>query len=271
MLTTITFNNKSRVSLSEIWRYRELLYFLSWRDIKVRYKQTFIGIFWAILQPILVMVVFTFFFNKVLQVTPGTIPYPVFSFSGLLFWNYFSMSLSSVSNSLITDQSIITKVYFPRIIIPIASAITPLLDFFFSMIVFFVLLLFFKTDVNFLGLFMIFPEILLTLTTTVGLGSILSIINIKYRDVRYALPFFIQLLLFVTPVIYSIHQVPKNLQLFLYLNPLGGIIELLRHTLFQNYELNVIGVGISILSSLVLFVMGVIIFMRFERQIADDL
>lgn len=260
-----------QIDLKELWSYRELFYFLVWRDIKVRYKQTVLGILWAVLQPVLTMVIFTFLFNRVLHVSSGEIPYAVFSFTGLIFWNYFSTSLSDVSNSFVANQSIVTKVFFPRLIIPIAATITPLIDFFFSLIVLIGLMVFFKVSIHAAGFLFLIPSLLMSVVTTIGLGSILSIVNVKYRDVRYALPFFIQLLLFVSPVIYSIHQVPKNMQLLLYLNPITGVIEFMRSVLFSNYALNFSGVIISCISSTVLLLLGVIVFLRFEREIADTL
>ena len=259
------------LSFKEIWQFRELLYFLVWRDIKVRYKQTAIGIFWAVLQPFLTMVVFTFFFNRVLGVTSGDIPYPIFVFTGLLFWNYFSTSLQNVSNSLVANQSIITKVFFPRIIILIATTIVPIVDFFFAFLFLLGLLFFFQVQFSLLGILFILPALLLTLITVVGLGSILAIVNVKYRDVRYALPFFIQLLLFITPVIYSIDKVPANFQLLLYLNPLTGAIESVKTLLLQQGVFPLLGTMISLSSGLALLLFGIFFFFRYEREIADSL
>lgn len=259
------------IDLNELWTYRELLYFLAWRDIKVRYKQTTIGIIWAVLQPFLTMVVFTFFFNKVVGVSSGNIPYPVFVFTGLLLWNYFSTSLQDVSNSLIANQSIITKVFFPRIIIPISTTVVPIVDFFFAFLFLIALLFFFHISFSIWGILIIIPALFFAMATTIGLGSFLAILNVKYRDIRYALPFFIQLLLFITPVIYSIHKVPNIYQQLLYINPLTGIIELVRSILLHQQAINPLGILISGISSIVLLFIGIAFFVQYEREIADTL
>ncbi len=259
------------INFQELWFHRELLYFLSWRDIKVRYKQTTIGILWAILQPFLTMIVFTFFFNKVIGISSGNIPYPVFAFTGLIFWNYFSSALSDTCNSLVANQSIITKVFFPRTIIPISTTIVPIVDFFFAFIFLIGLLVYFKIAFSPLELFFIIPALLVSLITAIGLGSFLAILNVKYRDVRYALPFFIQLLLFVTPVIYSVRQIPTQYQLLLYFNPLTGVIEFIKSVLFHQNTISYVGFMISIVSSIVFLFVGVLFFSRYEREIADTL
>lgn len=263
--------NKNTFPVKEIWEFRELLYFLAWRDIKVRYKQTVIGILWVILQPFVTMIVFTFFFSKVLGVSSGNIPYPVFVFTGLLFWNYFSTCLQDVSNSLIANQSIVTKVFFPRIIVPISTTIVPIVDFFFSFLFLLGIILFYHVSFSFLGILMIVPALLISMISSIGVGSFLAILNVKYRDVRYALPFFIQLLLFVTPVIYPIHQVPSFFQLFLYLNPLTGAIESVKVFLLHQQNFNMLGMAISTTSSMVFLIVGVLFFLRYERGIVDSL
>lgn len=263
--------NKNIFPLQEIWEFRELFYFLAWRDIKVRYKQTTIGIIWAILQPFLTMIVFTFFFNKVAGISSGNIPYPLFAFTGLIFWNYFSSALSDTSNSLIANQSIITKVFFPRIIIPFSTAIVPLVDFFFAFLLLIVLFFVFHIQINPLELLIIIPALLLSFITALGFGEFLAILNVQYRDIRYALPFFIQLLLFVTPVIYSINKLPKEFQLLLYLNPLTGVIEASRSVLLHQSNVNINGIAISIVSSCFLFLLGGFFFTKYERDIADNL
>jgi len=257
------------LNLHELWQYRELLYFLVWRDIKVRYKQTLIGIFWAILQPLLTMVIFTIVFNRIGGISSGKLPYAVFSFTGLLFWNYFSTSINDASLSLVGNQSIITKVFFPRILIPIASSITPLIDFLFSFLILFILMLFYHTTPQLLGLLLLLPLLILTTVAAASLGIILSIINVKYRDVRYALPFFIQLMLFVTPVIYPLQKIPHNLQLVLFINPLTGVIDTIRSALFATNPINWTGLAISIASSLVMAAVALQLYKTYEQQLAD--
>lgn len=268
-MRVITSKSGKTISLKELWDYRELFYFFIWRDIKVKYKQTVIGIVWAILQPFLTMVVFTFFFNKVAGISSGNIPYPVFSFTGLIFWNYFSSSVQEASNSFIANQSVITKVYFPRVIIPIVSTLVSLLDFFFAFIVLLGLFLFFRVSINPLGILIILPALSMTFISAVGIGGLLSILNVKYRDIRYALPFFFQILLFVTPVIYSIDKIPSFLQLILYFNPMTGVLELVRGTLFQHSQINFFGIFISLLSTVFGVILFIMIFKEFESGIAD--
>src|SRR3989344_1699075 len=223
------------VNTKELWLYRELFYIFVWRDIKVRYKQTAIGILWAILQPFLMMVIFSVFFGKLAKIPSGNIPYPVFVFAGLLFWNYFSTSVSSASNSLVEHENMIKKIYFPRLILPFSSSLTPMVDF----------------------------------CIASGIGLFLSAINVKFRDVRYALPFFIQILLFVTPVIYPTTIIPAQFQWLLALNPMTGVIEAARFSIFGSPIENPSLLLISAISALVLFSIGILYFRKTERFFAD--
>lgn len=257
------------ISLKELWNYRELFYFFAWRDIKVRYKQTAIGASWAIIQPFVTMVVFTLFFNKVAGIDAGDMPYAIFSYTGLLFWSYFSTSLSQVSNSLVGNQQVITKIYFPRIIIPISSTLLGLVDFFFASIVFAGLMLYFQIVPDFLGIILIIPMLLLTLITCLGLGLFFSALNVKYRDVRAVIPFIIQLGLFLTPVIYPVTLIPEAYRWLINLNPMAGVINTMRASLIHHGTLDWVGLGISTLSALTLLFIGVFYFKRTERKFAD--
>ena len=256
------------LDLKELWRFRELLLFLSWRDIKVRYKQTSIGIIWAVLQPILTMVVFTVVFGRVAGVKSGVIPYPIFVYSGLLFWNYFSNSLSIASNSLVAEQNIIQKVYFPKIIIPLASTLVFLLDFFFASFILAGLMIYYHFSPSLMGILLVIPSLIITFLTFSGLGLIFSSINVKYRDVRYALPFFIQLLIFLTPVIYPPSMLGKY-EWILYFNPMSGVIETMRAGLLSAGGINWSVFGFSALLSILLFVFGLVYFNKSERFFAD--
>lgn len=260
---------KRLVSFKEFFEYKELIYFLAWRDIKVKYKQTIIGITWAVIQPFLTMVVFTLFFNKVVGITSGNTPYVLFSYSGLIFWNYFSTSLNEEANSLISNQSIVTKVFFPRLIIPVSATIVGLMDFIFAFVVLIIMMFFYRIPVNFLYLLGIIPLIVLTFITINSLGIFLSIINVKYRDVRYALPFFIQLMLFLTPVIYPVSLIPGKFQWIIYLNPMTGIIEAARFILISHGSINILGLCISIMMSFILLFTSLFYFNANEGQIAD--
>lgn len=256
------------MDLKELWRFRELFYFLAMRDIKIRYKQTSIGVVWAVLQPFLTMIIFSVFFGRVAGISGGKIPYPIFVYSGLLFWNYFSSSLSTASNSLVAEQNIIQKVYFPKIIIPLASTLVFLLDFVFAFIVFIGLMFYYHFSPTLVGILVIVPALAVTFLSFSGLGLIFSSVNVKYRDVRYALPFFIQLLVFLTPVIYPSSILGRH-QWLLYLNPMSGVIETMRAGLLGVGAINWFIFGTSALLSILLFALGLFYFKRSESFFAD--
>jgi len=258
-------------NFSEIWRYRELFYIFVWRDIKVRYKQTAFGVLWAILQPFLSMVVFTFFFGRLAKMPSDGIPYPIFVYSGLLFWNYFASSVTSSSDSLISNEGIIKKVYFPRLILPLSTCFTPIIDFFIALLVLFGLMVFYKFTPPFLGIIFIPVLIFVSLLGAAGLGIFLTSINVRYRDVRYILPFFIQILLFLTPVIYPISIVPAKLQWVIFINPMAGVISLERSLLLRTSPADWRLLGISLVSGLILLVIGVFYFRKTEKSFADIL
>lgn len=256
------------LNLMELWQYRELFYFLAWRDIKVRYKQTVLGVLWAILQPFLTMVVFSIFFGRIAGIPSSEVPYPIFAYSGLLFWNYFSNSLNAASGSLIADQNIIQKMYFPKIILPLASTLVYLIDFLFASTIFIGLMFYYHFSPSLAGILLIIPVVIITFLSFSGLGLMFSAINIKYRDVRYALPFFIQLLIFVTPVIYPISILGKYQWLW-YLNPMSGAIETMRAGLLGVGAINCNLFASSILLSVFLFLFGIFYFKKSEKNFAD--
>lgn len=254
--------------LSELWQYKELLYFFSWRDLKVRYKQTTIGILWAVLQPLITMIVFSLFFGKLANVPSDSVPYPIFVYVGLLFWQFFSGALSDTSNVLITNQSIITKVYFPRLILPLSSVITKFVDFIIASVILLGLMIYYGFIPN-LGGFLILPLLLLiTFMAAVGGGLWLAAVNVKYRDVRYALPFFIQILLFITPVIYPASIAGKYSWL-LALNPMTGVIQSARAALLGTTPINWLLLSISFVACLIILLIGIIYFKKVERYFAD--
>lgn len=259
----------SSIDFKELWSYRELLYFLAWRDIKLRYKQTVIGVGWAILQPFLMMVVFSIIFGRIAGVPSDSVPYPIFSFTGLLLWNIFSNSLSNSSQSLISSASIIQKVYLPRILLPTASVIVTLVDFLFAGIIFIGILIYYNFTPNLIGILLIIPMIIFTLISSLGMGFFLSALNVKFRDVRYALPFFIQLLIFMTPVIYPISITPLKYQWIIALNPMTGIIESFRTALLYETPVDWNLLTISVVMGMILFVFGVWYFLRTEKTFAD--
>lgn len=258
----------SPLNLREIWRHRELFYFFSWRDLKVRYKQTAIGILWAVFQPFIAMVVFSIFFGGLAKMPSDGIPYPVFVYVGLLFWQFFSVSVSQASNSLVANKEIITKIYFPRLILPVSSIVTNLVDFLIASVILVGLMFYYHYVPNLIGLLILPLLVLITLLTATGLGLLLAAVNVKYRDVRYILPFFIQMMLFVTPVIYPTSILEKY-SWILAINPMAGVIEAARATILGTASINWPLLLISSIACLLLFITGLIYFKKTEKQFAD--
>jgi lipopolysaccharide transport system permease protein len=254
--------------LKELWQYRELVYFFTWRDLKVRYKQTAIGVLWAIFQPFITMVVFSVFFGKLANMPSDNVPYPIFVYVGLLIWQFFSTALSDTSNSLISNQAIITKVYFPRLILPISTTITKFVDFFISSFILIGLMAYYHYLPNLLGLLILPLLLLITFFAAIGGGLFLAAVNVKYRDVRYVLPFFIQMLLFVTPVIYPT-SIAGKYSWILALNPMTGIIKAAQAAILGNAPLNWTLLAISAASCLIIFLIGVVYFKKTEKHFAD--
>ncbi|HVZ10841.1 MAG TPA: ABC transporter permease [Candidatus Paceibacterota bacterium] len=258
----------SWTDIAEIWRYRELLYFLTWRDIKVRYKQTVIGIGWGLFQPFVTMVVFSVVFGHFGQIPSDNVPYPIFVFVGLLLWQFFSSSLNDASNSLITNQSIVTKVYFPRLLLPVSVIITNLVDFLISTCILIGLMIYYGYLPHLSG-FLLFPFLLLiTICIALGGGMILASFNVKYRDLRYALPFFIQIMLFITPVIYS-PSILEKYSWILAVNPMTGVIKAARAAILGATPINWELLAISGGGAAVLLIAGVLLFKKTEQNFAD--
>jgi lipopolysaccharide transport system permease protein len=256
------------LELAELWRYREMLFFFSWRDIKVRYRQTALGAAWAILQPVLTMVVFSIIFGQLAKLPSSGIPYPIFTFTALLPWQLFAFALNSSSNSLIGNQNLITKVYFPRLIIPISSVIAGLVDFAIAFLVLLVIMAIYGTMPTvavwslplFLGL---------AVVTALGVGLWLSALNVQYRDIRYVVPFLTQFWMYATPIAYSSELIPAK-WLWLYsLNPMTGVVEGFRWALLGKSTLNPSFVLISAAMVLVMFISGLYYFKRVEANFAD--
>jgi len=257
-----------RLNLKDVWAYRELLYFLVWRDIKVRYKQTALGAAWAIIQPVMTMVVFSVFFGRLAKVPSDGIPYPVFAFAALLPWQLFAFSLTESSNSLVGSQNLITKVYFPRLVIPLASVLAGVVDFGIAFLVLLGLLIFYgikpTAAVVWLPLF-----VLLALATALSVGLWFSALNVKYRDVRYTIPFLTQLWMFATPVAYSSTLIPQPWRAWFGLNPMAGVVEGFRWALLGKSG----GPGgllwVSVAAVLLLLTGGLFYFRRMESTFAD--
>jgi len=256
------------IDLKELWRYRELAYFLCWRDIKVRYKQTVLGALWAIIQPFFSMVVFTIFFGRMAKVPSDGIPYPIFVYSGLLAWTYFSNALSASGNSLVGSSNLITKIYFPRLIIPGAAALAGLVDFGIASLVM-AGLVFYYHFVPGSGI-LLFPYLVcFTFLLAMGAGLWLSALNVKYRDIRYAIPFLIQMGLFITPVIYPVSILPNKWQWILYLNPMAGLVENYRACILGQTSINWSVLAISNIITLIILLSGMFYFRRMEKTFAD--
>ena len=219
------------LNLRDLWACRELLYFLMWRDIKVRYKQTVLGAAWAVIQPLVTMIIFTYFFGKLARVPTDGVPYPIFFYTGLLLWTFFANGVNSGANSLIGNSNLITKVYFPRLIIPSAAVGAGLLDFAIASVLLIGMLVYYGFPVT-SGYLMLLPLVALTTVLALGVGIWFSALNVKYRDVRYALPFLIQIWLFVSPIIYPSSLVPEEWRWVMWLNPLTGVVEAFRASLF---------------------------------------
>lgn len=270
-MTELIIRPKKPFSLeaAEIWHYRELLYIFTWRDIKVRYKQTLLGVAWVIFQPTVTTGIFSIFFGHLAKIPTGDIPYPLFSYAGLIVWLFFSNALSSSSNSLIDNNALLKKVYFPRVLIPFSSILTASLDFFVSLPLLFALGAYFGLFPN-PWLILYFPVLFLILFLTIsGLGMGLSAVNVKYRDVRYILPFFIQTALFLTPVIYPLGVIYDYRRYLLALNPLTGVIETWRSLVTGNSAIDLPLLGISFFLSIVIFILGLLYFKNTEAFFAD--
>lgn len=261
------------INWPELWRFRDLFLVLSWRDISVRYKQTVLGALWAIFQPIVSMVIFTFIFNRVGNIQSGDkTPYPIFLYVGLLFWQYYSGTLSKASESMVVNANIIQKVYFPRLIVPASAALSSLVDFGVSAVILAVMMVFYHVAPTAIGLLLLPLLIVCAVLSALGLGLYAAALNIKYRDVRYALPFFIQLLMYVTPVIYPVkmldsHPVVKTTMLWL--NPISGVISTARAALLGGSPIEWNVLGISVVMSIVIFALGLYYFRKTERYFAD--
>jgi lipopolysaccharide transport system permease protein len=253
----------------DLWKYRELFYFLSWKEIKLRYKQTIFGILWAIIQPFFTMIVFTVIFGNLANMPSDSIPYPIFVYSGLLLWNIFSTSLNNASQSLVNSANIIQKIYFPKIILLASSIIVSLIDFLFAALIFVFIMLYFNFLPHFEGLLILPVSLLLTVFSSFGLGLFLSAFNVKYRDVRYILPFFLQLLIFVTPVIYPTSIVPRSYQWILALNPMTGAIEIFRSSFLGTASINWTTLLISAGASMTFVIFGLLYFLKTEKNFAD--
>lgn len=256
------------LQLSELWEYRELLYFLVWRDIKVRYKQTALGAAWAVIQPLFMMLVFSLFFGRLAKLPSDGIPYPVFTFCALIPWQLFANALTESSNSLIGNQNLITKVYFARLVIPIAAVLSGLVDFLIAFVILIGMMLFYGIVPGY-AILALPGFILLTVLTALAVGLWLSALNVQYRDVRYTMNFLVQFWLFATPVAYPSSLVPENWRALYGLNPMAGVVEGFRWALLGKASPPSAMLFVSVVVVLVLLVGGLYYFRRMEQEFAD--
>jgi lipopolysaccharide transport system permease protein len=265
------------LNLHDLWVYRELIYFMTWRDLKVRYKQTALGVAWAVLQPFLRMVVFSFLFGGVAKLSSEGLPYPLFSFTGLLPWTLFAKALGDAGRSMVTNRNMITKVYFPRMIIPLASVLSGVVDFMIAFIVLVGMMIYYDmkpgSGFNFVwswALLTLPLLLLLAMATALGASLWLSAMNVIYRDVGYILPFLTDMWFFITPVVYSTSEIPEKLHFLYAINPMTGVVEGFRWALLGTPAPGPM-IIVSTLVTLFLLVTGLFYFRRMERSFADEI
>lgn len=255
--------------MRELVHFRELLYFLTWRDIKVRYKQTALGVIWAILQPVLAMVLFTFVFSHVAHIKSGGIPYPIFSYSALVPWLLFANAVALASLAMTVNPTLITKTYFPRLFLVASPILAGLVDFLLAMIVLIGLMIYYGIAPNAVGTILLLPFLLLALLATFGVSAWLAALNVKYRDVRYLVPFMMQVWLFATPVIYPITSLGQPWRTIYGINPMASVVEAFRWALAGGKPPETLTVVLSVVVGLAIFVAGVLYFQRTQKKFAD--
>ena len=257
-----------QLDLLSLWQYRELLYFLVWRDIKVRYKQTAIGASWAVLQPLITMIIFTIIFSRLANISSDGMPYPIFSFAALLPWTYFSQALLRSGNSLVGSANLITKIYFPRLLIPLAASIAPLVDFLFSFLMLILLMVWYGIAPTW-GLLALPGLIVLSLVTALAVGLWLTTLSVKYRDVGHIIPFLIQIWMYGSPVVYSLNMVPEKWRLLYGLNPIVGVIEGFRWAVLGTARPDFMVMAVSSAVMMLLLLGGLVYFKNMEQTFAD--
>jgi lipopolysaccharide transport system permease protein len=252
----------------DLWRYRELLYFLAWRDILVRYKQTVIGIFWALIRPMLTMAILTVVFGRIAQMPSNGIPYPILVFTGMLPWQFFATAFSESSNSVVLNSGMISKVYFPRIVIPMSSVITSMVDFVISFAIMMLILFYYQYNPNIKAVFLpLF--IILVFATAFGAGLWVSALMVRYRDFKYIIPFIIQFGLYISPVGFSSSVIPEKWNLIYILNPMVGIIDGFRWAILNDYPIQIASLISSVLSVTLIILSGIWYFRKTEKEFAD--
>ena len=258
----------SALNLRDLWTYRELILFLTWRDLKVRYKQTLFGASWAILQPFLIMVVFSIFFGNLAEIPSDGVPYPIFSFTALLPWTLFSKALQDASKSLVASSHMITKIYFPRMILPLSAVLAGLVDFFIAFAVLIGMMFYFGIMLT-ANVWMLPFFLLLALITAIGVGLWLSALNVLYRDIGYVIPFLTQFWMFITPIAYPSSMVPEKWQAIYAINPMAGVVDGFRWALMGTGQPPGLMTMVSSLGAVALLISGMFYFRRMERLFAD--
>ena len=260
------------LNLRDLWTYRELVYFMIWRDIKVRYKQTMLGAAWAIIQPVMTMLVFTFLFGRIAKLpTDGDIPYPIFSYTALLPWGLFVAALNQASRSLTANQNMVTKIYFPRLVLPLASILSGLVDFVISFVILIGLMIYYNVTPSINALWALPLFLLLAIIAALGVALWLAAINVQYRDVNYALPFMTQFWLFITPVAYSSNLISDKWQLIYSLNPMAGVVNGFRWALLGTNTGPGPEMAVSVVISIIVLISGLFYFRNMEKTFADTI
>jgi homopolymeric O-antigen transport system permease protein len=254
--------------LKELWRYRELLYFFAWRDVKVRYRQAAFGAGWAIVQPLMSMVMFTVLFGRLAHMPSENIPYPIFCYCALVPWTYFSTVLGLASLSLTNNSSLIEKVYFPRVLLPAGTALAGILDFIIGSVLLVGMMVYYRVRPGPVLLFLPVVILMMILLTT-GISMLAAAVNVRYRDVKYVLPFVLQVWMFVTPIIYPVTIIPAQYRKFMVLNPCWGIVDGFRACIFPKVPINLTHLLASLAVTVVIFIAGMYYFQRAERSFAD--
>jgi lipopolysaccharide transport system permease protein len=257
------------IDFKELWQYRGLLRFLVWRDLKVRYAQTVLGVAWAVLQPLLTTIVFSVIFGSFAKVPSDGVPYPVFSLAALVPWTYFSTALSGAGNSLVVSNNLITKVYFPRLVIPLTPVLVGLVDVAISMLLLFGMMAWYHIAPTLLSIVLVPLLLIVSALLATGVGAWLAALNIKYRDVKYVLPFLVQLWMYASPIVYPSSIVPERVRWLYALNPMVGIIEGFRGALLGTSNTGWGAIALSIGTGLLIFLAGTMYFRRSERHFAD--
>jgi len=264
-------NGLAALNLRDLWTYRELIYFMVWRDLKVRYKQTLLGAAWAVIQPLMTMLVFNFLFNNVAKLPSDNIPYPIFSYTALLPWGLFSTALNNASRSLTSNHNMITKIYFPKLILPMASVLAGLVDFAIAFVILIGMMIFYHVTPSLTALWAVPVFLLLSVITALGVALWLAAINVQYRDVGYALPFITQFWMFITPVAYSSKVISEKWQVVYALNPMAGVVNGFRWALLGSGNPPDVLVAISTVIALIVLFTGLIYFRNMERTFADTI